>query len=111
MAAEVDSLINTMGVDPMAIEVNGEQQPDIRQAAATAAEAGPAATQDGIDPEVHAAELALVEAHAKAKLAVEVERIKAEAAAQRQTELASLETAAAADRADSRTPRSSSVTS
>ena len=36
MAAEVDSLINTMGVDPMAIEVNGEQQPDIRQAAATA---------------------------------------------------------------------------
>ena len=98
MAAEVDSLINTMGVDPMAIEVNGEQQPDIRQAAATAAEAGPAATQDGIDPEVHAAELALVEAHAKAKLAVEVERIKAEAAAQRQTELASLETAAAAER-------------
>ncbi len=88
MAAEVDSLINTMGVDPMAIEVNGEQQPDIRQAAATAAEAGPAAAQDGIDPEVHAAELALVEAHAKAKLAVEVERIKAEAAAQRQAELA-----------------------
>src|SRR5687767_2712503 len=105
MAREVDSLINTMGVDPMAIEVNGEQQPDIREAAAAPADApapapGPDDTvwKNTIDPEVHAAELALVEAHAKAKLAVELERVKAEAAAQRQAELASQEAAATAER-------------
>jgi len=105
LAAEVDSLINTMGVDPMAIEVNGEEQPDIREAAAApadapAAAAGPddAAWKTTIDPEVHAAEIALVEAHAKARLAVELERVKAEAAAQRQAELANQESTAAAER-------------
>ena len=105
MAAEVDSLINTMGVDPMAIEVNGEEQPDIREAAAAPADAPAAAAgQDDaawkttIDPEVHAAEIALVEAHAKAKLAVELERVKAEAATQRQAELANQEATAAAER-------------
>ena len=95
LAREVDSLIDTMGVDPMALEVNGERQPDIREA--TPPPAGPAATGT-IDPEVHAAELALVEAHAKAKLAVELERVKAEAAAQRQADLASQEAAAVAER-------------
>ena len=105
MAREVDSLINTMGVDPMAIEVNGEQQPDIREAETTPVDPpAPAAGQDDaawkttIDPEVHAAELALVEAHAKAKLAVELERVKAEAAAQRQAELANQEAAAIVER-------------
>jgi len=82
LAREVDSLINTMGVDPMAIEVNGEQQPNIH-------EKPPAKAEELVDPEVHAAEIALVEAHAKARMAAELERVKAEAAAQRQVELAS----------------------
>ena len=101
-AREVDSLIDTMGLDPMAFEVNGEQQPDVRETSpplpVAPAAADDAAWKTTIDPEVHAAELALVEAHAKAKLAVELERVKAEAAAQRQVELASQEAAAIAER-------------
>ncbi len=78
-----------MGVDPMAIEVNGEQdEPDIHEPRAQAGRrrrahrlrTTAAWSTTTIDPEVHAAEIALVEAHAKARLAAEVERVKAEAA-------------------------------
>jgi hypothetical protein len=98
LAQEVDSLINTMGLDP-AIKLEGDEPAE--PAPATPPKQGSGDDQSWkttIDPEVHAAEIALVEAHAKARLAVEVERIKAEAAAQRQTELASQEVAAAAER-------------
>src|SRR5690242_16232666 len=40
-----------------------------------------------IDPEVHEAEIALVEAHAKAKMAAEIAQVRAQAAAERQAEL------------------------
>src|SRR6187549_160029 len=46
---------------------------------------------DAVDPEVHAAEIALVQAMADAKLAAELERVRAEAAEQRTAELARIE--------------------
>jgi hypothetical protein len=50
----------------------------------------------GVDPEVHAAEIALVQARAEAKLAAEVERVRAESAKERLAELTRLEGEAAA---------------
>jgi hypothetical protein len=98
LAQEVDSLINTMGLDP-AIKLDGDEPAEPAPSAPPKqAAADDQSWKTAIDPEVHAAEIALVEAHAKARLAIEVERIKAEAAAQRQTELANQEAAATAER-------------
>ena len=44
--------------------------------------------REGVDPEVHAAEIALIQAQADARMAAEVERVRAEAAEQRATEMA-----------------------
>jgi hypothetical protein len=72
--------------------------------AARAEGAGPAEDDSAwrpeglIDPEFHAAELALVEVRAEARLAAEVERVKVEAAAQHAREVARLEAEAAAAR-------------
>src|SRR4029453_11339823 len=57
---------------------------------------------DGVDPEVHAAEIALVQAQADARVAAEVERVRAEAAEQRAAELARIEAEAAEQRATER---------
>ena len=57
-----------------------------------------AAPEDAVDPEVHAAEIALVQAQAAAKMAAELERVRAEAAEQRATEMARVEADAAAQR-------------
>ena len=108
LAEEVDSLITTMGVDPSLLDLQQDGPSAATRAQARTATPPPsqAPTEDGpawgsdiaVDPEVHAAEIALVEAHAKARLAAEVDRVKAEALAQKQAELAAQETAAIAER-------------
>lgn len=50
----------------------------------------------GVDPEVHAAEIALIQVEAEAKLAAELERVRSEAAQQRAVELSRLQAEAEA---------------
>ena len=56
------------------------------------------AAQPGIDPEVHFAELAIVQAQAEQRLFAELERVRDEAAQQRTTELAKVQEEAEARR-------------
>jgi hypothetical protein len=122
LAIEVDALINELGggVDTSSMEVEavgpkGNKQDDEKTQEddgfiALELEEGDGDAVDdadvdaiwsksrGIDPEVHKEEIALVEAHAKAKMAAEIAQVKAQAAAERQAELDRLEQEAAAKR-------------
>ncbi|HET9568937.1 MAG TPA: hypothetical protein VFP16_11240, partial [Vicinamibacterales bacterium] len=111
----VSSMIEELTVDPMSIEVStypglvdtqAEDDEDhgpevdvsIDDYRPTRKSGEKAAPEDAVDLEVHAAEIALVQAQAAAKMAAEVERVRAEAAEQRATEMARVEADAAAQR-------------
>src|SRR5688572_24966069 len=116
LAIEVDALISEMGVDASSFEVEaiepvqaaeGDREDDDEGFVALDVDdlEGDNLDVDAIwsknrpiDPEVHEAEIALVEAHAKARMAAEVAQVKAQAAAERQAELDRLEAEAAAKR-------------
>ena len=108
-------MIEELTVDPMSIEVStypglvdtpAEDDEDhgpevdvsIDDYQPTRKSGEKAAPEDAVDPEVHAAEIALVQAQAAAKMAAELERVRAEAAEQRATEMARVEADAAAQR-------------
>src|SRR6185295_3991665 len=106
---ELDLITDDLTVDPLAIELdegdaldeavaslNAEEEGDellisIDDIAQPTRSARRAPADDAVDPEVHAAEIALVQAMADAKLAAELERVRAEAAEQRVAELARIE--------------------
>jgi hypothetical protein len=102
-AFEVDALIDQLGVDPMAIEVEApepatEDSLELEEdeiAISLDEEAGESGL---IDAEVHAAELALAEVRAEARLTSELERVRTEAAERHAEEVARLEAEAAASR-------------
>ena len=116
LPASVGSMLDELTVDPMAIEVS--TYPGLVDAPADSDEEHGSEldisideltrghrisdrtfpAEDAVDPEVHAAEIALVQAQANARMAAEVERVRAEAAEQRATELARVEAEAAAQR-------------
>ena len=111
----ISSMLDELTVDPMSIEVStypglvdtpAEDDEDhgpevdvsIDDYRPTRKSGEKATPEDAVDLEVHAAEIALVQAQAAAKMAAEVERVRAEAAEQRATEMARVEADAAAQR-------------
>ncbi|MET0886760.1 MAG: hypothetical protein ABWX92_09945, partial [Mycetocola sp.] len=110
----VSSMIEELTVDPMSIEVSTypglvdtpaeddeDHGPEVDVSIddyQPTRKSGEKAPVDAVDLEVHAAEIALVQAQAAAKMAAEVERVRAEAAEQRATEMARVEADAAAQR-------------
>jgi hypothetical protein len=96
LALEVDALIHQLGVDAAEIEVEAVEPVQVGDPAPHPEPEHDEFEVDvdaiwskdrAIDPEVHEAEIALVEAHAKAKAAAEVAQVKAQAAAERLAEL------------------------
>jgi hypothetical protein len=95
-AAAVTSMLEELTVDPMSIEVStypglvdtpaedeDEHEPEVDVSIddyQPRKSGEKFAAGDGVDPEVHAAEIALVQAQAAAKMAAELERVRAEAA-------------------------------
>ena len=107
---EIDFIADDLQLDPMSIEVendaldeavaslNAEEDGDgdellisIDHIAQTPKSDRRPPADDAVDAEVHAAEIALVQAMAEAKLAAELERVRAEAAGERAAELARIE--------------------
>ena len=109
---EIDFIVDDLKVDPMSIEIESdaldeapslETEDDedellisIDHIAQSPKSARRAVPDDAVDAEVHAAEIALVQAMADAKLAAELDRVRAEAADLRAAELARIEKESAA---------------
>jgi hypothetical protein len=102
-ASDIESLIEQLGVGPVAIEVDETVEAAPTPEPVLIADEDDASDEvlididrswsgDGrVDADVHAAEIALVQAQAETRLASELERVRAEAAAQREVELARME--------------------